>query len=85
MESVMRAKLRVGAVLRRLNEKSEVVAEEVELWATGDADWSMYTPAAKFSLTITNPAFYGTLVQGTTFYVDFTRADVPPIRGPVRR
>ncbi len=40
-----------------------------------DNEFSKWTPTANLSMTITNPALFGTLVQGEKYYVDFIKAD----------
>ena len=40
-----------------------------------DNTFAKRTPAADLSMTITNPAIFGTLVVGEKYYLDFTKAE----------
>lgn len=42
-----------------------------------DNSYSKYTPSAQLEMTVTNPDLHGKFKPGQSFYVDFTRADVP--------
>ena len=81
----MRAKLKVTNVESdTANEYSP--CEKVEFTAvtekpfdeggfSEDNEFSKWTPTATLSMTITNPALFGTLVPGEKYYVDFTKAE----------
>lgn len=76
---VLRAKLRVQRVTCDKDEKGNIGMEKVELDAvySGDPDsenakWAKWTPAAHFTLTISNPEAIGKLSKGHEFFVDFT-------------
>ncbi|MDX2235298.1 MAG: hypothetical protein NW200_12440 [Hyphomonadaceae bacterium] len=82
----MRAKVRVGAVTRTVNEAGEVCQEQVEFHAVAataypadgsdeDNTYAKYSPSAKFSITIANPALFATYAPGQKFYVDFHPAE----------
>lgn len=78
MSAILRAKLRVSEVLHRKNADGSTASEEVKLQAVYSDDpasenkqWSQWTPAASFSMTINNPSAFGKLASGHEFYVDF--------------
>jgi hypothetical protein len=77
MEAILRAKMRVDKVTRSMNEKGQVDHEQVKLTAvygpegSENAEWSKWTPAADFNITINNPEAFGQLSKGHEFYVDF--------------
>jgi hypothetical protein len=48
-----------------------------------DNTYAKWTPDAKFSMTVTNPALFGQHQVGQKYYVDFTLADdVKAVPGP---
>lgn len=62
--------------------KTPVTTMEVTLqpvFGDGDDDankqWSKWTPSGELRLSITNPAIFPELVNGRTFFVDFTPTD----------
>lgn len=81
MNAVLRAKMRVQNVTRTMDEKGEVEQERVTLTAvygpegSDNAQWSKWTPAASFDISISNPAAFGQLSRGHEFYVDFVPID----------
>jgi len=82
MSAILRAKLRVSSVMQSKNADGSIGFEEVKLQAVHSDDpesenkqWSQYTPAASFSMTINNPAAFGKLSNGHEFYVDFIPAE----------
>lgn len=42
--------------------------------ASENAQWSKWTPAANFNLTISNPAALGKLIEGVEYFVEFKPA-----------
>jgi hypothetical protein len=81
MQAVLRAKLRVSSVTRSIDGDGNVSSEKVDLIAVYSDDpesenkqWSTWTPAASFSMTINNPNAFGKLSNGHEFYLDFIPA-----------
>lgn len=78
----MRAKFRVNGI-QKLSETHETitmgpVAKSGGYPADGsdeDNTFAKFSPSGSLSLTIANPALYGTFAAGETFYLDFTPAD----------
>lgn len=73
---VLRCKLKVESV-QSLPTAGEKTQENVSLRAVYDGSednkqWSKWTPAAQFTLTITNPGAFDKLPVGKEFFVDFT-------------
>ena len=87
MTALMRAKMKVSSVVSNRNADGDVVNEGVNFHAVGlskgypadgsdeDNTYACFTPTGTLSLTIANPALFGKLGTGATFYVDFTPAD----------
>ena len=83
----MRAKLKVGSVTPYRNGEGETCSEQVAFHAVAkasaypadgsdeDNSFAKFTPSASLCMTIANPALFGKLEPGATFYVDFTPAD----------
>lgn len=78
MRKVLRCKMRVMWITQDQDSDGNLTQESINLTAvygegeTENAQWSKYTPAADFNLTISNPAAFGALSQGHEFYVDIT-------------
>ena len=80
MSTVMRAKMVVGSVEQF--ESSETLklraVYKTDAYADDGLDedntFSLFTPAADLTMTVTNPAVVGKIKVGQTFYVDFTEA-----------
>jgi hypothetical protein len=75
----VRCKMRVNSVTQELGPNNIIESERVVLNAvTSDTpenkEWSKWTPAAQFTITINNPGAFGTLTRDQEFYVDFTPA-----------
>lgn len=79
--SVLRAKMRVSEVSQIKEADGSTSQERVKLNAvygaegTANAQWSKWTPAASFEITINNPDAFGKLSSGHEYYVDFTAAE----------
>lgn len=83
----MRAKMQVHSVkeVKPWPNTTMDPAEELELSAVcgsfdanGDGEdntYARFTPMARMTMTITNPALLGKVNPGDKFYVDFTKAD----------
>lgn len=78
MHAVLRAKLRVSEVLHQKDADGNTTQERVKLQAVYSDDpasenkqWSTWTPAATFEMSINNPGAFGKLSSGHEFYVDF--------------
>ena len=77
----IRAKLIVTKVSRVADHTGEVVAEEVMLNpvygpdGSANGQWSKYTPAGRFEMTINNKQAFGKLLPGQFYFVDFTPTD----------
>jgi hypothetical protein len=80
---IIRCKVRVTEILSAKNPDGSIASERVSLAAvygeqgSENEQWSKWTPAADFRLTISNPAAFGTLSQGHEFYVDFIPCALP--------
>lgn len=86
MAKVMRAKMQVQSVkeVRPWQEDGQLT-EELELSAvcgtfgemgeSEDNTYSRYTPTARLSMTVNNPALFGKIKPGQKFYLDFTEAE----------
>lgn len=81
MNPILRCKLRVDSVTQKKAPNGDVEGEQVTLRAVYSSDqadpnykWSRWTPAADFTMYITNPGAFGHLPQGHEFFVDFTPA-----------
>lgn len=75
-ERILRCKMRVESVKHSKNEHGETEHEEVTLRAVyassgPNAQWSKWTPAASFNITINNPSAIGHLSRGHEYFVDF--------------
>lgn len=74
--------MRVQAVTQSKEGDGSTSSERVQLTAvygpegSPNAEWSKWTPAATFDITINNPAAFGQLSKGHEFFVDFTPAEV---------
>lgn len=82
MQPILRCKMRVAEVLHVQNDKGETETERVKLWAVTSGSeenkqFSKWTPAASFEISISNPAAFGKLSRGHEFYVDFIPAAPP--------
>jgi len=85
--AIMRAKLKVGSVFPHRNpETGETASETVSFYAVSkpsyadseldeDNTFARMSPSANLQICIANPALFGQLQPGQTFYVDFTSAD----------
>lgn len=79
--TTMRAKLRVGSVIK-FNETTETVTFHGVSKKNGypadgsdeDNTFAKFSPSANFQIMIANPALLGKFEPGDTFYVDFTPA-----------
>lgn len=80
MSAVLRAKMRVVEVAAIKNEDGSTMSERLKLQAvygpegSENAQWSKWTPAADFNITINNPNAFGKLSSGHEYFVDFTPA-----------
>ncbi len=81
MNPILRCKLRVNNVTQNKAPNGDVETESVTLRAVysddktnPNYDWSRWTPAADFTMHISNPSAFGKLPQGHEFFVDFTPA-----------
>lgn len=89
MSIPMRAKLRIGSVIKH-SEHSETVhffgvPKSGGYPADGsdeDNTFAKFSPSAQLAITIANPALLGKFANGDTFYVDFT--PVPPADAPAQ-
>ena len=80
MSRILRAKMRVNEVIHSIEPDGSVGQESVKLTAVyaeegPNAEWSKFTPYAKFEITINNPDAFNHLSKGHEFYVDFIPAD----------
>lgn len=81
MNAILRAKMQVDEVTHSMNEDGGVDYERVKLRAvygkdgSENAQWSKWTPAASFEITINNPDAFDRLSKGHEFYVDFIPAN----------
>jgi hypothetical protein len=82
MAATMRAKLRLGSVMRtEYGEKLEfsAVGPKGSYPADGsdeDNTYARFSPSATFVIHVANPALIGKFNPGETYYVDFTPAAV---------
>lgn len=79
MTASMRAKVRLGTVTQmETQEVLEFTAVAAKQYNPDGADedntYAKYSPSAKFSITVANPALIGQFKPGETYYVDFTPA-----------
>lgn len=80
---MIRCKMRVTSVAHFKDDKGQTTSEEVKLMAVYGADntengqWSKWTPAASFSITINNPDAIGKVLNGHEYYVDLTECPKP--------
>ena len=80
MSAVLRCKMRVEEVTHRKEPDGSTSQETVKLSAvygkegTANGQWSKWTPAANFSISINNPGAFGKLSAGHEFFVDFVPA-----------
>lgn len=77
MAPTLRAKMQVERVIHDLNPDGTTSQETVTLRAVyndspENKEFSKWTPAAQFTITISNPTAFGKLSRGHEFYVDFT-------------
>lgn len=84
----MRAKLRVSSIdkthagkdgdsYRSIQVRASAVCKNEGYPPDGsdeDNSYARWSPSADLSMTINNPALFGKIEQGDTFYVDFHRA-----------
>lgn len=77
---VLRCKMRVAKVTHSMDHDGKTEQEEVVLQAvygregTKNSEWSKYTPAANFTISINNPNAFGKLSRGQFFFCDFVPA-----------
>lgn len=79
--TTMRAKLRVGSVIK-LNAETETVtffgvskgSPYPEDGSDENNTFAKFSPSANFQIMIANPALLGKFEPGDTFYADFTPA-----------
>ena len=50
-------------------------SEVVQFGASGDQEWSRYTPSGRIEMTITNEACWGRFVSGKDYMLTFTEAE----------
>lgn len=86
----MRAKLQVSSVTGFKTDPDGPTTQETVVFnavtekpfdAEGNSEdnqFAKWTPSAEFRISITNPALFGTFVQGEKYYVDFTKAEEAP-------
>lgn len=88
MTTTMRAKMKVGSVFPYRNaETGETVSEQVTFHGVAksngypadgsdeDNTFAKFSPSVNLQIVIANPALFGKLQPGDTFYVDFTPAE----------
>jgi hypothetical protein len=74
--------MRVAEVLHSKNADGTTQQERVKLQAvygpdgSVNGDWSKWTPAANFEISINNASAFGKLSAGHEFFVDFTPCSV---------
>lgn len=86
MERTMRAKLRVSNITPSRDREGAVQNEQVKFHGVAknsaypedgldeNNTYAKFSPSAEFSITVANPALFGTFYIGDEFYVDFTLA-----------
>jgi hypothetical protein len=85
MSRAMRAKM-IANVVQHKNDKGEVVSENMNFVCVAACDYpdsgldennsfAKWSPHGGAHVTCVNPALFGQIKSGDTFYVDFVRAD----------
>jgi hypothetical protein len=84
--ALMRAKMKVGSVFPCRNGEGATISEQVTFHGVAksapypadgsdeDNTFAKFSPSVNLTMTIANPALFGTLEPGAAFYVDFTPA-----------
>lgn len=76
----VRMKLQVQSVKMVADHNGDVASEELELSAvygkdgSANAEWSKYTPCARLTATISNPAVFGQFRPGQFVFATLTEA-----------
>lgn len=79
MSKPMRAKMRIGNIIRHNEECEQLTMHGVSKdgpypsdGSDEDNSFAKFSPSVTLNISITNPALLGTYAVGDTFYVDFT-------------